>query len=1154
MSAFKAIKEIDSDLENPLYMMLFQLASTQNVQHILEVGSASGDGTTRILAQAIAGSEAHLYCLEAQPERFQSLQQRYASNDQVTTLPYLSVYPAQFPGLETVVAHWQEGKSLLKQYPLEKISQWYQGEKDLADTSPQVSGIAYIKEKYGITHFDLVLLDGAEFLGAQDYEAVKGASLLVLDDTLSYKNQALLAQLKADPDYYLLYAFDRWGHGCAAFKRKSPLLSGVSVVIHTRNESKNISDCLLSLQKLPSEIIVVDMYSEDDTFAQVKALESQGLPIRWISHVPTNGVDIARNFGLSQVRYDWTLVLDADERLNDDLLALLSELKTVKKEPAGYWIARQNIFFNAPAKDLFPDYQLRFFQSYQVQWPAGVHHYPQLQGKSEQLPIQAHFIHFSYYTVAEFVERQQHYADVYWKNMQLSDAAIQSQIPDLRKHYDHRVEGLQKQVKNRSLDDHTWLIQHLYLFSELTQLATAMEKSGHFSKLALRAPRLSAYSYLKNGLRFDYPFCESLLAILPVCDEVVVTYATDSEDDTFAVLQKLARLFPHLKLYPSEVWRQKEVLDGKRIALAATEARDYCQGDWLWHVQADEVYLRKDTFKVKALIQEYDHQPIDAFVFPVLHFYADYEHYVNHLGPQEGWYLSCVRLTRRGKAEHVGDAWTQHIADAQRLKSVDIPIFHYGHVREHESMRLKSNYMEQLYKKLPENFEVCPPEAFTYDRVPRALLNRFQQSHPETMMRRISRQRLQQAERKRQGKAKPKLLVISRLPGLKKGYAITLSSIYQQHILQSHYEVHHLAWHYYDKPFMTEGVHIYPDNQDGVNDPQYLKALLYSIRPDVILLHADAHFFIPYMPVLQAWKGPIVGWFTVDYEQNQNPSTLVAVLQRCQRLLGLADFGITQMARDYTGSIGKVPLGVDTQYFKPVSSEHKHALRQQWEVPLNACIFLMVANNFWRKGLEYAIQSFFEYCERYPEAGKNSFLYLHTERTVELVEQVRSLGLSRKVMITPQYHPIKKPLPTAALAELYQLSDIFLLTTLGEGFGMTLLEAQATGLPIIVSDNSVIREVTQENALFIPCPGRVPGKTGERMVWMKAPNTTEAAFLMHQLYQDENLRFELAEKGLQDVRHYNWESTAQALAGELALVLETGELIFDFPEPQLKAI
>ncbi len=1135
--------------DNPLYMVLYQLGHQASIKNILEVGSADGSGSTAILHEAL-GPDSQLFCLEADPERYGVLKSRYAQDPRVVTLPYLSVFPPQFPDWETVMAHWHQGQSFLHRYPLLEIEKWYRGEQRLAAQAEKVSGIAWIKAEYKVETFDLVLLDGAEFLGDQDYQAVKGTPWIVLDDTLSYKNKAVFESLLADPDYFLLYHFERWAHGCAAFCKKSPLQAGISAVIHTKNEEKNISKCIQSLQKIASEVIVVDMYSSDATQTQALAMHQELCPVRWISHVPTAGVDVARNFGLSQVKYHWTLVLDADERLPETLQNQLLYLSALGDADA-YWLARKNYFFGAWAKVLFPDYQLRFFRSYQVQWSGGAHQYPQCTGTQQQLPTDAFIEHYSYTSVADFITRQEAYAQVSWAHQRLSPLQLQQKLPELRRTYQHRAEQELKKIKNQTLDDHSWLIHHLYLFSELTQVAVAMEKSGRFQQLAEQPPTLSAYSYLKNGMLFDYPFCESLLSVLPVCDEVVVTYAVDSEDNTFEVLQKMAQLFPHLRLYPTAVWTQSHVLKGERIAHAATEARDYCQGDWLWHVQADEVYTRQDALKVKALIAEHHTAPVDAFVFPIRHFYAHYEQYVNARGPEEGWYLFCVRLARRGTAEHIGDAWTQQVKAPERLLKVPITIYHYGHVREPEAMRLKSNHMERLYKPLPEDFEVCPPQSFVYDRVPQELLAPMESPHPEVMARRIARHRLAHV---RQRKEKPRLLIVSRLPGLKKGYGITFSSIYGLHILQQYFEVHHLAWHSPEATYVYEGVHIHPDNPKHMKDPARLEALLHALSPEVILLHADMHFFLPYLDLLKAWKGAVVGWFTVDFDQEKNPSPLVPVLQRCQRVLGMADFGLNQIKKDYEGPVGKVPLGVDTRYFQPVAAEKKLQLRHTWQLPDQGFIFLTVANNFWRKGIEYAVQSFSIYCQQYPEAAAHSFLYLHTERTPELTEQIQVLGLQKKVLITPDYDPIKAPISTQTLAELYQLSDVFLLCTLGEGFGMTLLEAQASGLPVIASDNSVIREVTQGNALYIPCPHRVPGKTGGRMVWMDAPDPHEAAFLMHQLYSDSDQYFRLAEKALQDVRHYNWDATAHLLAGELALATHQGKPGFDYPEPRIQAV
>lgn len=1135
--------------DNPLYMILYQLARHAPIQTILEVGSADGSGSTAILQSALQ-ADSQLFCLEAEPDKYAALHQRYAADDRVITLPYVAVFPPRFPAWPDIVDHWQQGQSFLRHYPLGQIEGWYLGEKALASRASEVSGIAWIQKEYGIDTFDMVLLDGAEFLGEQDYQAVKGARWIVLDDIQSYKNKAVMAELLADPDYFLLYHFDRWGHGCAAFRKKITLQAGISAVIHTKNEEQNIVDCIQSLQNIASEVIVVDMYSTDQTAPLAQGLNTEKCPVRWVSHVPTSGVDIARNFGLSLAKYHWTLVLDADERLPEALQTHLLNLSASPTADA-YWLARKNYFFGAWARSLFPDYQLRFFRSYGVNWGGGAHQHPYTQGSHLQVPPQFFIVHYSYQHVADFITRQEQYAQVYWDHQALSPYHLQQKLPDLRRKYQYQAEQYLQSAKYSTKDNHSWLIEHLYLFSELTQVAVAMERSGHFQAISETAPRLSAYSYLKNGVIFDYPFCESLLAVLPVCDEVVVTYAVDSEDNTFAVLQKMAQLFPHLRLYPSEVWKQQHVLQGQRIALAATEAREYCQGDWLWHVQADEVYTRQDTLKVKQLIAEYQDAPVDAFVFPIKHFYANYEQYVNEKGPQEGWYLSCIRLARRGAAEHIGDAWTQKVQDPQRLVQAPISIYHYGHVREAEAMRLKSNHMERLYKALPEDFEVCAPQSFVYDRVSQDLLAPMQSYHPEVMARRIARQRLNTLATRKQ---KPRLLIVSRLPGIKKGYGITFSSLYAQNVLQQHFEVHHLAWHYHGEAYVDAEVHIHPDNPKQMKDPARLESLLHALSPEVVLLHADMHFFLPYMPLLNAWKGAVVGWFTVDFEQERNPSPLVPVLQRCQRLLGMADFGLKQMRKDYPGPVGKVPLGVDTHYFHPVSYEEKIQLRRQWELPEQGVIFLTIANNFWRKGVEYAVQSFYEYCQRYPEAGAHSFLYLHTERTSELIEQISILNLQKKVLITPHYDPMKAPISTQELANLYQLSDVFLLTTLGEGFGMTLLEAQASGLPLIVSDNSVIREVTQENAFYIPCVTRVPGKTGGRMVWMKAPDPVEAAFLMHQVYQDKQMAFQMAEKALQDVRHYNWDATAHLLAGELALAVSQGTPHFDYPEPRIQAV
>ena len=96
---------------------------------------------------------------------------------------------------------------------------------------------------------------------------------------------------------------------------------GISVVINTLNEQTNIGDCIDSVNDLADEIVVCDMLSDDRT---VDIAREKGA--RVVSHARTGYVEPARRFAISHARYDWVLVLDADERMTQPLSAKLKEV------------------------------------------------------------------------------------------------------------------------------------------------------------------------------------------------------------------------------------------------------------------------------------------------------------------------------------------------------------------------------------------------------------------------------------------------------------------------------------------------------------------------------------------------------------------------------------------------------------------------------------------------------------------------------------------------------------------------------------------------------------------------------------------------------------------------------------------------------------
>jgi len=100
------------------------------------------------------------------------------------------------------------------------------------------------------------------------------------------------------------------------------------------------------------------------------------------------------------------------------------------------------------------------------------------------------------------------------------------------------------------------------------------------------------------------------------------------------------------------------------------------------------------------------------------------------------------------------------------------------------------------------------------------------------------------------------------------------------------------------------------------------------------------------------------------------------------------------------------------------------------------------------------------------------------------------------------------------VADKYRDADLFLSYSLDESFGVTLLEAMACGLPVIVSDIPAYRELVD------------PGKNGI-LVPLKSPELLAEAIgtLCKDLGQREMMRNDNIEKALK----YTWESSAVML-------------------------
>ncbi len=172
-----------------------------------------------------------------------------------------------------------------------------------------------------------------------------------------------------------------------AIKRTS-----ITVVVHTYNEEENIEDCLRSAQLLSADIVLVDMGSSDRTVARAKKYTSQ---IHTFPH--SLYVEPAREFGLQKAEGSWVFILDADERITEELAQEIK--KTIENTNlTSCKVPRKNMF--AGRKWLrhggwWPDPQIRLIKKSAFRsWPKEIHSTPVIEGAQGLLtkPL-LHFFH-----------------------------------------------------------------------------------------------------------------------------------------------------------------------------------------------------------------------------------------------------------------------------------------------------------------------------------------------------------------------------------------------------------------------------------------------------------------------------------------------------------------------------------------------------------------------------------------------------------------------------------------------------------------------------------------------------------------------------------------------------------------------------------------
>lgn len=193
-----------------------------------------------------------------------------------------------------------------------------------------------------------------------------------------------------------------------------------------------------------------------------------------------------------------------------------------------------------------------------------------------------------------------------------------------------------------------------------------------------------------------------------------------------------------------------------------------------------------------------------------------------------------------------------------------------------------------------------------------------------------------------------------------------------------------------------------------------------------------------------------------------------------------------------------IPFGVDLDKFRP-NLQKRLEVRKKYNIGKDdVCLMFSGGYEFERKGLEYIIKAL-------PLLrGKVKILAVGKENSRRYRELAASLGVLDEIIFTGFVPEIK---------DYYPASDIYIFPTTYEPFGITTLEAMATGLPVIISKLAGSAETIKDGV--------------EGLLLNDPTDSEEIAEKINLLLNNKNLRKQMGENAYKTAQKYSWAKVAE---------------------------
>jgi len=385
--------------------------------------------------------------------------------------------------------------------------------------------------------------------------------------------------------------------------------------------------------------------------------------------------------------------------------------------------------------------------------------------------------------------------------------------------------------------------------------------------------------------------------------------------------------------------------------------------------------------------------------------------------------------------------------------------------------------------------------------------------------------------------------------GCHTGFARVTHSIGERLVDDYGHDVHVLAYNYrgdswpsLHDPDRQTPLKLYRPNAVSSSDVFGMSRhveLLAKIEPDVVVMLHDANILLFLLFENKNWDKdqilaryrPIITYVPVD-GYNRPPAW--NILTSISNAVAMSQFGQDSMPGSQL-----VYHGVDTQAFYPVSKTRPlvvssgRVVRDQGDCkeafgyPRDSFLIVRVDKNSGRKDFASTIKAVWPVMKRH----KDVRVHLHTTggRNQDDALVVNDM-LTREPDVhdrfsLPTLHNSFEGWPENDLVALLNAADLFVTTSRGEGFGLTIAEAMACGTPVIAQNVSAIPEVVGPGGILLDPLTQITVPNGSDL-WMS--NVEAFTDAIERLYQSRGARRDLGEKAREHITQLaNWDTATE---------------------------